>query len=234
MSIRPGIAQRHTPLHSLAALGQPDARFCGTEHADFGHEIQRQQTVAERRTTEAAVLGIEGATERPRRSQLQQVERQEPPQRQRQQRAVNPSRNDSGQSRKTCECGCGQLIPTKNRNGPLHFVCGHNQRGKKRADKPNAGMSAHLNYNWKGGCVRRGGYILVRIEGHPRGSPRGHYVREHALVMEQQLGRYLKPNEVVHHINGRKDDNRIENLQLLTNAEHVKLHVRLRAGRVRS
>lgn len=70
------------------------------------------------------------------------------------------------------------------------------------------------------------GYILVNCPGHPFCNNRG-YVREHRLVMEKKIGRYLKPIEKVHHINGIKDDNRIENLELFDNlSEHTKHHVK--------
>ena len=51
---------------------------------------------------------------------------------------------------------------------------------------------------------------MVRVEGDPRAS----YLREHILVMEEIIGRYLLPGESVHHKNGVKDDNRPKNLEL--------------------
>ena len=66
------------------------------------------------------------------------------------------------------------------------------------------------------------GYVLVLCPDHPHKKHRN-YVYEHRLVMEKHLGRFLQTDEVVHHINGNKQDNRIENLQLFANdSEHHK------------
>jgi hypothetical protein len=52
----------------------------------------------------------------------------------------------------------------------------------------------------------------------------GRYRFEHDLVMEKYLGRKLKKDEVVHHINGKKSDNHISNLQIMTQSEHMRIH----------
>ena len=63
------------------------------------------------------------------------------------------------------------------------------------------------------------GYIMIKSPNHPRGKSSGGYVFEHILVMEAFLGRYLIAGENVHHLNGIKDDNRIENLELWTRSQ---------------
>lgn len=74
---------------------------------------------------------------------------------------------------------------------------------------------------WKGGRSISRGYVRILIPEHP--NAQNGYVLEHRLVMEKMIGRYLLPNEVVHHINGVKDDNRPENLQLFSeNKEHLR------------
>lgn len=61
--------------------------------------------------------------------------------------------------------------------------------------------------------MARGGYVVLRVPGHPMADARGR-VFEHRLVMAQHLGRDLLPCENVHHINGNRADNRVENLEL--------------------
>lgn len=66
------------------------------------------------------------------------------------------------------------------------------------------------------------GYILVYKPGHPNAGATG-YVMEHRLVMGASLGRPLGASEVVHHKNGVKDDNRLENLELMPKRKHDSL-----------
>ena len=67
--------------------------------------------------------------------------------------------------------------------------------------------------------------LFVKNINHPRSSKNGSYVFEHILVMETKLERYLLPGENVHHINGIKDDNRIENLELWTRPQPSGIRV---------
>lgn len=78
--------------------------------------------------------------------------------------------------------------------------------------------------HWKGGrSLLKTGYIYVHCPKHPFATKHG-YVMEHRLVMESQIGRCLRPDEDVHHINEIKDDNHIDNLELLSKSDHTRLH----------
>lgn len=95
------------------------------------------------------------------------------------------------------------------------------------------GARTEKNVFWNGGRLNdRDGYVLVYLPDHPHANWGG-YAREHRLVMEGHIGRYLLETEVVHHRNHIRHDNRIENLELFqSNSDHMRIgHAeRLRTG----
>ena len=113
----------------------------------------------------------------------------------------------------------------------------HPRRGKMGVDCPCYGKPMSERWRkkmipiWKENGDRKrlyrkkqsDGYILVYSPNHPSADRTG-YVLEHRIVFEKHIGRILCATEIVHHVNGKKDDNRIENLELVSRSEHAKIH----------
>jgi hypothetical protein len=77
------------------------------------------------------------------------------------------------------------------------------------------------------------GYRLIFLPEHSRAMKNSNwegYVYEHIVVAEECVGRNLKDEEVVHHLNGKRDDNRHQNLLVLERSQHAKLHAWIDSG----
>ena len=145
--------------------------------------------------------------------------------------ASNPRENPQhqGQMEKRAE-GRKCTVPGCDRKHVgLGFCMAHWQRhrntGLVHPNKRIGDKYGSYNPRWKGGVIDDGhGRMLVYSPDHPNPSRCGTHVYRYRLVMEKQLGRFLRPDEIVHHKNGICDDDRPENLEVMKQSEHAKLH----------
>ena len=118
----------------------------------------------------------------------------------------------------TCNC-IFYRIPSREKYYPIKF-CSHRCTALSRKGNKAAG--------WVDGrTVDNDGYYRVFHPEIENSQAKG-YILEHRYVMQQELGRLMEENEIVHHINGNKLDNRIGNLELMTRSQHMRLHNHLR------
>ncbi len=118
--------------------------------------------------------------------------------------------------KKKCECGdpeCNEMIPIKSvENKPMKYAKNHRPKNKN-------------NWRWKGGiCKQEGSYTIRMINGKNK--------LDHRCVYEEYYQCCLLPWSQIHHINEQKDDNRIENLKLVSINTHQTEHRKDMSGRI--
>lgn len=124
--------------------------------------------------------------------------------------------NKSGTSMWKCLCTCGNERNVRS-SALIHnktISCGCYVKELRKS------AIGEKSTNWKGGRREQNGYILLKKNGHPNSDNAG-YIAEHRFVMSEYMGRKLEDYELVHHKNGIRNDNRLENLELLTYANHI-------------
>ena len=120
------------------------------------------------------------------------------------------------------------IIEAARKTGILNKGKKRSKKFKENISRLNKGrLSGSKHHQWKGGrYTNKDGYVFIYSPDHPNKTKMG-YVLEHRLVMEKKIGRYLLKTEVVHHMNHKPSDNRIENLMLIeNNGLHTSLELR--------
>lgn len=116
------------------------------------------------------------------------------------------------------ECGRRAFVSNiQLRRGGRH-VCSHKCLNRKE-----------YSANWKGGIIKKKhGYINIKVDIGYIGADKQGYVLLHRYIIQQKLGRPLRKNEVVHHIDMNPSNNSVDNLMVMNNSEHLYLHRKLK------
>lgn len=105
--------------------------------------------------------------------------------------------------------------------GLMNIWCKGKKLSEEHCKKISKALIGNRN-NLKNGRRIFNGYVAIYSPNHPN-RDKNNCVREHRLIMENNIGRYLNPLERVHHINRNLIDNRIENLKLYpNNSDHMR------------
>ena len=138
-----------------------------------------------------------------------------------------------------CQCDCGKQtrVVGSSLTSGISKSCGclrHELlKSRKLSEEVKKKMSETKSCDFNGlngyGHTKghNGGYVLAYVPKHPHAHNDG-YVMLHTVLMERQLGRYLTDDEVVHHVNHDRQDNRMENLQLMKKKDHMSMHMKER------
>lgn len=139
-----------------------------------------------------------------------------------------------------CMCGCGQRTLLSDSNRPergwvkgehRRFLRGHESRVRVGVlVKAREHLIGSRTARWNGGRKTVKGRVTHQVGvGHPMADKDG-YVLEYRLLMAGVVGRYLRTDEHVHHINNDHTDNSVGNLIVVTPSQHSRIHALMRAG----
>lgn len=135
----------------------------------------------------------------------------------------------------TCVCGkTYQTYPSRIAEGRGKYcslACANNSFKGKSFSPNTTFKKGHTPHNYKGWRLTQARmpgnpYKQIYMPNHPYANKAG-YVREHWLVMEKLIGRYLTPDEIVDHINMNTLDNRPENLRVMNKKDHDRMNTKL-------
>jgi len=140
--------------------------------------------------------------------------------------------------KKYCSRKCYAEWLSENQRGENHHMYGKKHSAESIAKMSRAqkarGLHGPRAHNWNGGTHLASGYRMIALSilppeeqelfGSMATRSSNSFIPEHRIVMARHLGRALVRSEVVHHRNGVKDDNRLENLELMNKCTHKMTH----------